>query len=99
MLMTCNTTGKSYFYVTDDIENGNWHVSQTDKCYDPGLLFDDNGKGVKKYVSHPADTFDDHAMYLREMLSSTSTISTSAPINLRQHIFVNYQPRSRQEDL
>ena len=47
MLMTCNTTGKSYFYVTDDIENGNWHVSQTDKCYDPGLLFDDNGKGVK----------------------------------------------------
>ncbi len=37
-----------------------------------------------------ADTFDDHAMYLREMLSSTSTISTSAPINLRQDIFVNY---------
>ena len=67
MLMTCNTTGKSYFYVTDDIENGNWHVSKTDKCYDPGLLFDDNGKEVKKYVLHPADTFDDHAMYLREM--------------------------------
>ena len=65
--MTCNTTGKTYFYVTDDIENGCWHVSQTDKCYDPGLLFDDNGKEVKKYVLHPADTFDDHAMYLREM--------------------------------
>ena len=59
--------GKTYFYVTDDIENGNWHVSTTDKCYDPGLLFDDNGKEVKKYVLHPADTFDDHAMYLREM--------------------------------
>ena len=67
MIMTCNTTGKTYFYVTDDIENGCWHVSQTDKCYDPGLLFDDNGKEVKKYVLHPADTFDDHAMYLREM--------------------------------
>jgi arabinoxylan arabinofuranohydrolase len=67
MIMTCNTTGKTYFYVTDDIENGRWHVSQTDKCYDPGLLFDDNGKEVKKYVLHPADTFDDHAMYLREM--------------------------------
>ena len=67
MIMTCNTTGKTYFYVTDDIENGNWHVSTTDKCYDPGLLFDDNGKEVKKYVLHPADTFDDHAMYLREM--------------------------------
>ena len=67
MIMTCNTTGKTYFYVTDDIENGRWHCSTTDKCYDPGLLFDDTGTEVKKYVLHPADTFDDHAMYLREM--------------------------------
>ena len=67
MIMTCNTTGKTYFYVTDDIENGKWHCSKTDKCYDPGLLFDDTGSEVKKYVLHPADTFDDHAIYLREM--------------------------------
>ena len=67
MIMTCNTTGKTYFYVTDDIENGRWHCSTTDKCYDPGLLFDDTGTEVRKYVLHPADTFDDHAMYLREM--------------------------------
>ena len=67
MIMTCNTTGKTYFYVTDDIEKGKWHCSVTDKCYDPGLLFDDTGKEMKKYVLHPADTFDDHAMYLREM--------------------------------
>lgn len=67
MIMTCNTTGKTYFYVTDDIENGQWHCSTTDKCYDPGLLFEDTGTEVKKYVLHPADTFDDHAMYLREM--------------------------------
>ena len=67
MIMTCNTTGKTYFYVTDDIENGKWHCSTTDKCYDPGLLFEDTGTEVKKYVLHPADTFDDHAMYLREM--------------------------------
>ena len=67
MIMTCNTTGKTYFYVTDDIEHGKWHCSVTDKCYDPGLLFEDTGKEVKKYVLHPADTFDDHAMYLREM--------------------------------
>ena len=92
MIMTCNTTGRTYFYVTDDIENGKWHCSTTDKaaiergqdqaslspaereqartqfkCYDPGLLFEDTGKEVKKYVLHPADTFDDHAMYLREM--------------------------------
>ena len=92
MIMTCNTTGKTYFYVTDDIENGRWHCSTTDKaaiereqsqaglssaereqartkfkCYDPGLLFEDTGTEVKKYVLHPADTFDDHAMYLREI--------------------------------
>ncbi len=67
MIMTCNTTGKTYFYVTDDIENGKWHASTTDKCYDPGLLFEDTGSGMKKYVLHPADNFEDHAMYLREM--------------------------------
>lgn len=67
MIMTCNTTGKTYFYVTDDIEHGKWHMSTTDKCYDPGLLFEDTGTEMKKYVLHPADTFEDHAMYLREM--------------------------------
>lgn len=67
MIMTCNTTGKTYFYVTDDIEHGKWHRSTTDKCYDPGLLFEDTGTEMKKYVLHPADNFEDHAMYLREM--------------------------------
>ena len=67
MIMTCNTTGKTYFYVTDDIEHGKWHCSTTDKCYDPGLLFEDTGTEVLKYVLHPADTFNDHAMYLRKM--------------------------------
>lgn len=67
MIMTCNTTRKTYFYVTDDIEHGKWHCSTTDKCYDPGLLFEDTGTEMKKYVLHPADTFEDHAMYLREM--------------------------------
>ena len=67
MIMTCNTTGKTYFYVTDDIEHGKWHCSTTDKCYDPGLLFEDTGTEVKKYVLHPADTFSDNAMYLREI--------------------------------
>ena len=67
MIMTCNTTGKTYFYVTDDIEHGKWHCSTTDKCYDPGLLFEDTGSGMKKYVLHPADTFSDNAMYMREI--------------------------------
>ena len=67
MIMTCNTTGKTYFYITDDIEHGKWHCSTTDKCYDPGLLFEDTGTMMKKYVLHPADTFADHATYLREI--------------------------------
>ena len=28
------TTPKSYFFITDDIENGSWHRSETEKCYD-----------------------------------------------------------------
>ena len=67
MIMTCNTTGKTYFYVTDDIEHGKWHCSTTSKCYDPGLLFEDTGTKMLKYVLHPADTFSDNAMYLREI--------------------------------
>ena len=67
MIMTCNTTGKTYFYVTDDIEHGKWHCSTTDKCYDPGLLFENTGTKMLKYVLHPADTFSDNAMYLREI--------------------------------
>lgn len=67
IIVICNTTGKTYFFVTDDIENGRWHCSTTDKCYDPGLLFEDTGTEMKKYVLHPADNFEDHAMYLREM--------------------------------
>ena len=67
IIMTCNTTGKTYFYVTDDIEHGKWHCSTTDKCYDPGLLFEDTGTKMKKYVLHPADNFQDNTMYLREI--------------------------------
>ena len=31
IIVTCNTTGKTYLYVTDDIENGRRHCSTTDK--------------------------------------------------------------------
>ena len=59
MIMTCNSTGKTYFFVTDDIEHGKWHRSTTDKCYDPGLLFEDTGKEMKKYVLHPSASVDE----------------------------------------
>lgn len=83
IIMTCNTTGKTYFFVTDDIENGKWHVSTTDKCYDPGLLFEDTGKKMKKYVLHPSDSFEDHAMYLREMkVDKNWNVSVGKPVKL-----------------
>lgn len=86
MIMTCNTTGKTYFYVTDDIEHGKWHVSTTDKCYDPGLLFEDTGTEVKKYVLHPADTFDDKAMYLREMtVDKNWNVSVGERVKIIEH--------------
>ena len=39
------TTGKTYVYTTDDIENGVWeHVEINGTYHDMGLLFDDDGK-------------------------------------------------------
>lgn len=47
------TTPKSYFFVTDDIENGSWHRSETEKCYDSSFLFVDTGSECKKYMIIP----------------------------------------------
>ena len=69
IIMTCNTTGKTYFYSTRDIEKEPWHVAVTDKCYDPGLLFIDNGESIDKYVIHPSDKLSDHETFLRHMLT------------------------------
>ena len=39
------TTGKTYFYTTDDIENGVWtHTEVKGGYHDMSLFFDDNGK-------------------------------------------------------
>lgn len=50
------TTAKSYFFVTDDIENGSWHRSETEKCYDSSFLFVDTGTECKKYMIIPVQT-------------------------------------------
>lgn len=47
------TTPKSYFFVTDDIENGSWHRSETAKCYDSSFLFVDTGTKCEKYMIIP----------------------------------------------
>lgn len=50
------TTPKSYFFITDDIENGSWHRSETEKCYDSSFLFVDTGTECKKYMIIPVAT-------------------------------------------
>ena len=44
------TTGKTYFYTTDDIENGVWtHTEVKGGYHDMGLFFDDDGKIYMAY--------------------------------------------------
>ena len=50
---SCQTTPKSYFFVTDDIENGAWIRSETSKCYDSSFLFVDTGTECEKYMIIP----------------------------------------------
>lgn len=69
LIVTCNTTRKSYIFTSRDIENGRWHRNVVDMCYDPGLLFDDDGKGCKKYVIHPDYDLGLFTGYIREIIS------------------------------
>lgn len=69
LIVTCNTTQKSYIFTTPDIEAGRWHRNEVDMCYDPGLLFDDNGSECRKYIVHPDYDLGRHACYIREIIS------------------------------
>ena len=66
LIVTCNTTSRSYIFSTSDIEKGPWHRSVVDKCYDPGFLFEDTGTKCKKYIVNPSDDLGKHEAYLRE---------------------------------
>lgn len=57
---SCQSTNKSYFFVTEDIENGPWHRTETVKCYDAGLLFVDNEEEQRcdKYIIYSKDVTD-----------------------------------------
>lgn len=69
LIVSCNTTMKSYIFTTTDIEHGPWHRNVVDLCYDPGLLFDDTGTECRKYVVHPNFSLEKHEGYLREIIS------------------------------
>lgn len=66
---SCQSTNKSYFYSTGDIENGPWHCTKTVKCYDGSMLFEDTGTECKKYMFYEDTTsHSDHNMLcMREM--------------------------------
>ena len=58
------TTPKSYFFVTDDIENGSWIRSETDKCYDSSMMFVDTGSSCEKYMIIPVTEGNVNATYI-----------------------------------
>ncbi len=69
LIVTCNTTQKSYIFTTKDIEHGPWHRNEVSMCYDPGFLFEDTGTECKKYVVHPNASLQEHQAYICEIIS------------------------------
>ena len=72
---SCQSTNKSYFFTTDDIENGTWHRSETVKCYDASMLFEDTGTECKKYIIYEDTTTqsDSNMLCMREMYVDKDT--------------------------
>lgn len=69
LIVSCNTTGKSYIFTTKDIEKGPWKRNEVRMCYDPGFLFEDTGTECKKYVVHPDGSLEKHEAYLVDLIS------------------------------
>lgn len=69
LIVTCNTTQKSYIMTTKDIEHGPWHRNEVSLCYDPGFLFEDTGTECKKYVVHPDFSMDSNKAFITEISS------------------------------
>lgn len=76
VIVTCNTTGKSYIFTTKDVEQGKWKRYKVAKCYDPGLLFEDTGTECKKWVVFPNNDLNQHMGYMREILTEGGTTVT-----------------------
>lgn len=68
LIVTCNSTQRSYIFTTTDIEHGRWVRSVVPMCYDPGLLFEDTGTETKKYVVCPNASLKEHQGYLQEII-------------------------------
>lgn len=70
VILTCNTTNKSYIFTTKSVEQGKWKRYKVAKCYDPGLLFEDTGTECKKWVVFPSDNLGQYMSYRREIITN-----------------------------
>lgn len=70
VILTCNSTGKSYMFTTKDVEKGMWKKYILPKCYDPGLLFDDTGTEIRKWVIYPSDDLNKYMGFKREIFTN-----------------------------
>lgn len=66
---TCNSTQKTYIFMTDDIEEGPWYrTTFPEMCYDNGMLFDETDG--RKYIFFSEDCDDGihtHDIFYREL--------------------------------
>ena len=66
---TCNSTQKTYIFMTEDIERGPWYrTTFPEMCYDNGMLFDETDG--RKYIFFSQDCGDGigtHDIYYREL--------------------------------
>lgn len=86
---SCQSTNKSYFFSTDDIENGAWHRTETVKCYDGSMLFEDTGSSCEKYMFYEDTTSNsDHNMLCMRKMDIDSV--TNDVILGEQIVLVEY---------
>lgn len=61
---SCQSSQKTYFYSTADIEKGPWHRTIfEDNYYDNALLFVDNGQSMDKYIIYGTKRKENEKIY------------------------------------
>ena len=65
---TCNTTQRTYIFMTEDIELGPWYRTEfPEMCYDNGMLFDEDGRKYIFFSEDCGDGINTHDIYYREL--------------------------------
>lgn len=71
---TCNSTQKTYIFMTEDIENGPWYrTTFPEMCYDNGMLFDElDGRKYIFFSDDCKDGLGTHDICYRELFIDTT---------------------------